>query len=71
MYLTNYVGFFPAQCLQTVTEDNSELGAICRLPDKSSLLETFIADDTWSSQHALFKTLVVGNIIMNIFRQVV
>lgn len=54
-----------AQCLQTVTEDNSELGAICRLPNKSSLLETFIADDTWSSQHALFKTLVVG-ILTNI-----
>lgn len=54
-----------AQCLQTVTEDNTDLGAICRSPDKSGLLETIIADETLSSQHALLKTLVVG-IITNI-----
>lgn len=54
-----------AQCLQTVTEENKELIALCRLPDKASLLESIIADDALSSQHALLKTLVVG-IITNI-----
>lgn len=55
--------YITAQCLQTVTEENKELIALCRLPDKASLLESIIADDALSSQHALLKTLVVGKVI--------
>ncbi|CAG2201218.1 unnamed protein product [Mytilus edulis] len=50
-----------SQCLQTVTEENKELIALCRLQDKASLLESIIADDALSTQHALLKTLVVDD----------